>query len=97
MTIKNLTINKLTNAELDDLGCFGIGIMLYAGQLKTMVKGFKTCSLDGNGNISFENEMEDYRHEFIKTLDGYAYRIYDQIRGEYFKQVQPTEGLIFIR
>ena len=97
MKMTNETIKKLTNKEMNDLGCMNIGICLYIADagLKSRVKGFKT-TLKSEDEMHYENG--DSRIEFIKLADkGYAFRIFEIDKNEYMDFVQPLWGMRFIR
>lgn len=66
MIIKNETIKKLTNEEMNDLGCFSIGIGLVRGTPKARLKGFKT-TLKSETEMHYECEYA--RFELIKLAD----------------------------
>lgn len=92
MKINNETIMKLTNAEMNDLGCMSIGINLVRGTLKTRTKGWKRVQVSDK-EFHFTNEMSDYRYEFValastSNMDGvevqeWAVRLYNEICGSY--------------
>lgn len=97
MTIKNETIKKLTTNEMNDLGCFNIGIVLLRGKAKARIAGFKT-TLKTETEVHYENDF--VRHEMIKLNDeeGWAYRCFDKAHyKEYIKFVQPMCAINFVK
>jgi hypothetical protein len=94
MKIANETIKKLTAKELNDLGCFNIGIVPLKGEPKSRIKGFKT-ELHTETEIHYENE--NVRHEMVKTVDGWAYRMFDKHTSEYEQFVSAPVACAFIK
>lgn len=98
MTIENETIKKLTNKEMNNLGCFNIGIGLCKGTPKRRVKGLKVTLNCGN-EIHYENE--NVRYELIKLADEsgdcFAYRRFIKSKCEYEKYILVFEMLAFIK
>ena len=97
MKIKNETIKKLTNEEMNDLGCFNIGIVLLNGKAKARVAGFKT-TFKSESEVHYENEF--VRHEMIKLIgeDKWAYRCFDKEHmNDYIKFVQPLCAINFVK
>lgn len=99
MKISNETIKKLTNEEMNDLGCMNIGIMLYRGTLKTRTQKYSRTFLSDN-EIHFESE--NYRFEFIQLADfgpttQFAFRVFNKKTQEYEKFVGPLDGLCFLK
>lgn len=98
MIIKNETIKKLTNEEMNNLGCFNIGIGLCKGTPKARIKGLKT-TLKTKTEVHYEGEH--IRHELIKLADEsgdcYAYRLFDKSKNEYEKFILVFQMLAFIK
>ena len=99
MKMTNETIKKLTLKEMNDLGCFNIGICFYRGEgcLKSRVKGFKT-TLKSEDEMHYEKDDFKFTFEFIKMSDGtFAFRVFNNVKDEYENFVQPIWGMRFIR
>lgn len=84
MNIKNETIKKLTNEELQTFGVFSAHIISVKGKPKTRVKGLKT-TLRTETEIHYEGEK--VRYEVIRTADEYqrqyVVRLYDKENEKY--------------
>lgn len=106
MKIKNETIKKLTNLEMNNLGCMNIGINLVRGELKTRTGGWKRVQIDEK-EFHFTNEMSDVRYEFIKLdstsefegkeLQDWAVRIFNEIHNWYEEFQSPLTALRFVK
>lgn len=102
MKISNETIKKLTNSEMNDLGCMNIGIMLYRGNLKARTKHYARFIIS-DSEVHYENyNPSDFRFEFIKLADfgevnQLAMRIFNKKTGEYEKFVGPLDGMQFLK
>ena len=106
MKIKNETIKKLTNLEMNDLGCMSIGINLVRGELKTRTSGWKRVQVDEK-EFHFINEMSDVRYEFIKLdsisefegkeLQDWAVRTFNEIYDRYEDFQSPLADLRFVK
>jgi len=69
MEMNNKTIQKLTNKELNDLGCGLIGIYTFIGDLKSRKQGFTTVKKSEKEFHFISKTNENVRFEFIKTAD----------------------------
>lgn len=106
MKIANETIKKLTNTEMNNLGCMSIGINLVRGTLKTRTSGWKRVQIDEK-EFHFVNEMSDFRYEFIKLdsisifegkeLQDWAVRVYNEIHGSYEEFQSPLAACSFLK
>lgn len=96
MKMTNETIKKLTNKEMNDLGCFSIGIVLVRGIEKSRVKGCKT-TLKTNDEIHYETENS--RFELIKLAsdNDFAFRYFNKTLGKYEDFVQPLVAINFVK
>lgn len=100
MKIANETIKKLTNKELNALGCVNIGIIPVTGKPKTRVKGYhKFLNTTLNTETEVHYESEYVRHELIKLVgDNYwAYRVFNKELNKYESFVQPLYALDFVK
>lgn len=96
MKMTNETIKKLTNKEMNDIGCFSIGIVLVRGIAKSRVKGCKT-TLKTKDEIHYETESS--RFELIKLAsdNDFAFRYFNKTLGKYEDFVQPLVAINFVK
>lgn len=100
MIIKNETIKKLTTEELNNLGCFDIGIVPVKGIAKARVKGYKT-TFKSESEMHYTSEKGNFRVELIRTADtnysGYAFRYFDLNKSKYEFVYLPLIACEFVK
>lgn len=102
MKLMNETIKKLTTKEMNDLGCYNIGICMVKGKAKCRVKGCKTTKKTDDG---IHYETEKFRFELIKTADkmdnagrfSYAVRWFNKEKDEYEKWFPILSAVGFVK
>lgn len=98
MRMKNETIKKLTNEEMNNLGCFNIGIVPVRGIPKARVKGLRT-TLRTDDEMWYESDV--IRTELIKLTDEsgdcWVVRRYRMVDETYEDFVQPLIAIQFVK
>lgn len=102
MKLANETIKKLTVKEMNDIGCYNIGICLVKGKAKCRVKGCKTTKKTDD---EIHYETDKFRFELIKTADemdnaesfSYAVRWFNKEKDEYEKWFPIMNAIDFVK
>lgn len=104
MTIKNITLKKLTNEEANDLGLIQIGCMFVRGESKQRVKDFKT-TLKSETEMHYENDK--IRVELIalaskserdgEIMQDWCVRTFDLVTNQYRDLTPPMFAIRFVK
>ena len=107
-SIENKTLRKLNRHEIGALDLVNHGVMLYKGELKSLVRGFSCVRSKDGCEVVFTSNTQLRRYEFVKIEPSgeeteWAMRIAvgyvdpDELCWEYDNFLQPLSGLMFIR
>lgn len=107
MTIKNGTLNKLTNKEAQDLGLANNGYHFYRGDLKARKRGWIRENDTDGITVYFHNQY-GATFEFIKLasqsigytgkmMQDWAMRVYDREAKEYIHYGNLMAGVEFFK